>query len=825
MNGETTMLSRKTRQQAIELMQAVNVGVVRLFSPGGAAMLEEGIAALSAIRDLCQQELPAERFGFYRDAMDTLDIALKRLQSDGGSDIAELCHQLLEGLIRELRAEPVKKELVFLPYKASMWDSLESIWQAAVADKEHCNAYVVAIPYADLTPEHTAKEWHCEKELFPKYVPVLDFRTVNLEKMHPDVIFIHNPYDGTNRVTSVDSHYYSSELKKYTETLVYVPYFVSGPGITPALCQAPGIVNADYVIVESQVVKTRYEWYYPDKRFSSDKFRVLGSPKYDKVKNGTKKTYPLPEAWRRRVMEKKIILYNTSLGAVLEVGEIANTKLRAVFDFFRRRKDVVLWWRPHPLMKATLDSMRPQMAVAYRKLEKEYCEGNWGIYDDTPDVTRAVIWADAYYGDASSVENLFQKLDKPIMRENFFCREDQKWQPRWFTYMFAEQRVVWFLSEISGTCPGLFQMDLNTDQVTFCGQLLSEDETWGLCHGVTHNVLAKIQNKIVMAPCFSKLGFIEYDCISQTFTKHTPPREFWRLAAQRDNVSAFAQAVVYKQSAFFIGNYQGIIVEYNEQEGRYRYHTNWASPLLETLTVTDLHFRSYGSFLQGNRLYLPVEEKAVLIALNLDTMEAELLNLPFSDRVSYITRDKHDFLLLSALDHTLIRWNQETGEFRRIELPVGRSGEDVVCGCVSWGQRVDIFPSVGYVSPMCVQENRAEVWRESEPFWGKEGAMSEAPVNFVMTVPDEGHGFVFHTISRILTEFDLCTGKILAHVQRVRPFSPALTKVKCLDEGEILSLEDFLAMKKTAQAPSQPIEVAGDKIYRAVVQGSGYDNV
>lgn len=788
-------------------------------------MLEEGIAALSAVRDICRQELSAERFGFYRDATDTLHTALKQLQTDGESDIAELCHQLLEGLIRELRAEPVKKEIVFLPYKASMWDSLESIWQAAAADKEHCNAYVVAIPYADLTPEHTAKEWHCEKRLFPKYVPVLDFRSVDLEKMHPDIIFIHNPYDWANHVTSVDSHYYSEQLKKYTDKLVYVPYFVSGPGITVELCQTPAVVNADYIIVESKVVKERYERYYPGKYLPADKFLPLGSPKYDKVKNGTKKTYPLPKAWRQRVMEKKIILYNTSLNAVLQVGEIANVKLRAVFDFFRRRTDVVLWWRPHPLMKATLDSMRPHLAMEYRRIEKEYCEGNWGIYDDTPDVTRAVIWADAYYGDASSVENLFQKLDKPIMRENFFWREDKKWQPRWFTYMFAEQRVVWFLSEISGTCPGLFQMDLNTDQVIFCGQLLSDDETWGLCHGVTHNVLAKIQNKIVMAPCFSKLGFIEYDCISQTFIKHTPPREFWCLEAQKDAVSAFAQAVVYKQSAFFIGNYQGIIVEYNEQEGRYHYHTNWASHLLETLTLADLHFRSYGSFLQGHMLYLPVEKKAVLIALDLDTMEAGLINLPFSDRVSYITRDKHDFLLLSALDHTLIRWNQETGEFRRIELSVGRPGEDVFCGCMSWGQRVGIFPSVGYVPPVCVQGNRAEVWRESEFFGEKAGAMPEASVNFAMTAPDEGRGFAFHTMSRILTEFDLRTGEIKAHAQQVRPFSPTLAKVKGLDEGEIFSLEDFVAMKTPAQAPSKPIELAGDKIYRAVVKGSGYDNV
>ena len=35
----------------------------------------------------------------------------------------------------------VRKEVVFLPYKASMWDSLESVWKAAEEDPD-CVAYV-----------------------------------------------------------------------------------------------------------------------------------------------------------------------------------------------------------------------------------------------------------------------------------------------------------------------------------------------------------------------------------------------------------------------------------------------------------------------------------------------------------------------------------------------------------------------------------------------------------------------------------------------------------------------------------------------------------
>lgn len=48
----------------------------------------------------------------------------------------------------------VKKEVVFLPYKASMWDSLESVYLAARED-EDCDAYVVPIPYYEKSASTT----------------------------------------------------------------------------------------------------------------------------------------------------------------------------------------------------------------------------------------------------------------------------------------------------------------------------------------------------------------------------------------------------------------------------------------------------------------------------------------------------------------------------------------------------------------------------------------------------------------------------------------------------------------------------------------------
>ena len=93
--------------------------------------------------------------------------------------------------------------------------------------------------------------------------------------------------------------------------------------------------------------------------------------------------------------------------------------MKDVFRIFKENKDeVALLWRPHPLIKSTVSSMRPQLWVEYEKLVKQYKEEGWGIYDDTSDMDRAVIISDGYYGDGSSVVRVYQKTGKPLMIQN-----------------------------------------------------------------------------------------------------------------------------------------------------------------------------------------------------------------------------------------------------------------------------------------------------------------------------------------------------------------------------------------------------------------------
>ena len=328
---------------------------------------------------------------------------------------------------------PNKKEIVFLPYKASMWDSLESVWKAADADPE-CEAYVIPIPYYDKNPDGTFREFHYEGNLYPDYVPITDYKEYNIEKRHPDMIYIHNPYDDCNFVTTVDPQYYSNKLQMCTDELVYIPYFVlSEKGVTSEyvkkFCLTKGVLNADKVIVQSELIKRAYVSALeenlgnadPKGRKWTEKILGLGSPKIEKVKHTKKKELTIPDMWKKVITKpdgswKKIIFYNTSLTTLLEHNEVAIKKMRWVFDFFKKRQDeIALLWRPHPLIESTLLSMRPQLYREYEKLKEKYIRDNWGIYDDSADLDRAIILCDGYYGDKSSVVPLCQKVGKKVL--------------------------------------------------------------------------------------------------------------------------------------------------------------------------------------------------------------------------------------------------------------------------------------------------------------------------------------------------------------------------------------------------------------------------
>lgn len=355
------------------------------------------------------------------------------------SMIIECVHQLAENLVQVSRI--VKEqlddrlEILFCPYKAAMWDSLESVYLSAMENKE-CDAKVMPIPYYDKNPDGSFGTLHYEQELFDHSLRLVSYTEYLLDEHYPDVIFIHNPYDAANTITSIAPQFYASNLRMYTDKLIYIPYFVHvDEYVHSHFCALPGIIYADYIVLQSEKVRQQYITYYKQafaelgkEQYASNaeqKFVALGSPKFDHVKSYDLTDIGVPEEWKKLILigskKKTVVLYNTHINNLMsEYVEDFLKKIQRVLDVFQQRKDVVLLWRPHPLSIATLEAKNPAYLQQYCDIVEKYRIAGWGIYDDSADMERAVTLSDAYYGDNSSLIALFHNQEKPVMIEQLY---------------------------------------------------------------------------------------------------------------------------------------------------------------------------------------------------------------------------------------------------------------------------------------------------------------------------------------------------------------------------------------------------------------------
>ncbi|MCL2839589.1 MAG: CDP-glycerol glycerophosphotransferase family protein [Defluviitaleaceae bacterium] len=351
--------------------------------------------------------------------------------------LEKYCELLFKAHSGEVNDKPLKKhiikiensikndlqprlEVVFLSYKASMSDCLESIYFAAKADP-NCDAFWIPIPYNERNPNGSFGAMHLEgAEYYPHIPEITSWRDYDIEAQQPDVIFTFALYDAINLMTSVHPDFYCERLRELTDMLVVLPH-QGGVGVKKESdCTLPGCIFAHKVILSGEKARNDYisiferdcGHQYGD---PNEKFIALGSPKYDKVLNAKSEDYDIPTDWMEIIKDKKVIFYNTSLGALFKGDKDYLTILRSSLEVLRNCKDIALWWRPHPLIKNAITSMMPHLVNEYTQIVNAYKEERYGIYDDTANLHRAIAYSHAYYGDGSSIYAMFRIAGKPFV--------------------------------------------------------------------------------------------------------------------------------------------------------------------------------------------------------------------------------------------------------------------------------------------------------------------------------------------------------------------------------------------------------------------------
>ena len=565
-----------------------------------------------------------------------------------------------ESIINDINGDML--EIVFLPYKAAMWDSMESVWLAAKDDLQ-CNAFVVPIPYYDKLQGGGLGQMHYEGDQYPDYVPVVDYRTYNIEARHPDIIFIHNPYDDGNYVTTVHPNYYSQRLKNYTDLLAYIPYFVVTNDVLEHFCTCSGVLFADRVFLQSEKIRDTYVRVYNEfirqhnyeDRFgkAESKFVAAGSPKFEKVIKSKPEDFTIPDSWRRLtksidVTQKKIVLYNTSIGAILEGNKQYINKLRNVLNIFRNRDDVLLWWRPHPLNEVTYRTMRPQLLKQYEQIVADYKREGWGIYDDTADLHRSLALSSMYFGDGSSLVALYQCTGKPILlQDTNFSQYDLETTGIVFDRIIDDDKYIWF---VSATYNALFRMEKETWKLEYKGEF--PEERFNVPQ--LYKGIVKCGEKLYFAPFAAKEGAI-YNISTNRFDKISFKHIECRL--KTTNSLLFNNAVSYKECIYFIPFSYPAIVKLNTLSGELEYYTDWADSVEKAINNQERgYFYSY--YLNNNELILPCGNANAVIIFSMESGESEVYVLgESSNRYVCACYDGTNYWLCTIMG-AVFRWDR-----------------------------------------------------------------------------------------------------------------------------------------------------------------------
>lgn len=575
--------------------------------------------------------------------------------SDGESNSDKICKQLRKQMIKiENSAKHdirVRKEIVFFPYKASMWDSLESVYLAAKEDPD-CDIYCVPIPYYDKNKDGSLGQMHYEGADYPDYVEVTDWQNYNLEERRPDAAYIHNPYDQWNYVTTVHPWFYSKNLKQYVKILVYIPYYATTGAMSEAQDLLPAYLYADYIVIQSSKMRCFFDKAIPD-----DKFLPFGSPKFDSVIRKCRKPPEPPKEWKAQMEGRKVYFYNTSISGMLDNTDMFLKKMRYVFDTFRGRKNTCLLWRPHPLLESTFDSMRVSYKPQFDALKKEFVEQNIGILDETSNIENTIALSDAYIGDAgTSVTSLFGIVGKPIFLLNNRIHsepDEDDWRGSIITGIYGGRWVIAQGNKLYHSPKGDFHYSYYCDLPSYAysyyySRAIERDGKVYVCPANAQDILVVTDGRI---------------------EKRIP------LKKEGKAVGAFWTAIDFENYIILLPNYYPYIVKYDTVSG----NIDYIDPHREIWQAeVNGEKRRGGVYIMKRRILLasPVNDTVVSIGIDDTESPEEILHsgATLTGGCMWMIPDSNqeDLWILPYEGDVISKWNPETGELKEYSgLPKG----------------------------------------------------------------------------------------------------------------------------------------------------------
>ena len=538
-------------------------------------------------------------------------------------------------------------KVAFFPYNASMWDSMESIFFAA-RDDERCEVIVCPIPYYEIEQNTSRRRIRYEGDRFPADIPITKYSDLNLDEERVDIAYIHNPYDETNLVTRVHKNYYSSVLKEKVGTLVYVSYYADFGPLSDNKKALPAFYYADYIVLPTKRARESCKglpFYH--------KILDFGSPKFDRVIRKCREGAKVPEEWRIAFAGRKVLLLNTSIAEVLSFGAQIFDKLAYVFDTARDYPGIGILWRPHPLLEATLRSMRPDLLVRYGELLTKFKQTSMGVIDDTSDVTESVAFVDGYmaFNGGSSVDSLMMVAGKPMYRlQGDVCREyDEKPPLRAVAVGYMEDRFYVVFRGISA----LFSFQKGDVAALTLEKVLNKENLW---RRDVYRGAVVVGSKI----------YIKGLRINDSITYDIHRKESASLysgsrSTELESAIYWGAALKSNERVIFVSYSNAATMEYDTKKHKWVNYTDAVRKLYDRYEPEgNTYFISQGYRTYQGKLYLSTATNNEILSINLSNSKAKRLTIGDRKRIAlkganseglwFVDRDHLELIICAPWD-------------------------------------------------------------------------------------------------------------------------------------------------------------------------------
>ena len=124
-------------------------------------------------------------------------------------------------------------------------------------------------------------------------------------------------------------------------------------------------------------------------------------------------------------------------------------------------------------------------------------EEGWGILDSGYDLDLAIASCDCYYGDYSSVAQLFWETGKPVLYQDSLVREKECKIPCWPGAFWEDEKEVWF---VHGKVNLLFHYDKQMDRLSCIGKIPGELAF----KGDLFRSVVRVEDRLYLVPYFAR---------------------------------------------------------------------------------------------------------------------------------------------------------------------------------------------------------------------------------------------------------------------------------------------------------------------------------